>query len=483
MLYNKFEIRYKMYLKGDANLKKEKIQKEIIVISLIIVLGALPPMLDATIVNIAVNDLTKLFSTTFAVMQWVVTGYTLALGIGVPFSLWLIQKFDGKKIFMSVLALFMFSSLLSGLAWNIQSLIAFRIMQGFASGLLIPTVTTMIVRLAGPDKLGRLMSIVGIPIVFGPIIGPIIGGLILQNLTWHWLFFVNLPIGAIALILMFKKLPKFEAMDVNAKIDWLGILLLALTSGMFILGVTKIMEPNNHAIGILFLVIGAVSILTYVLYAWRMKEKALVPLKLFGSKNFSASFISLFLAGFATNGPMLLLPMFFQNVRGLDVITSALWLIPQGVGMLVTRSFVGKMTDKIGARFVALPSIAVTIIGTLPFAFFNLGTNQWFIWIILFLRGMGIGGVTIPVMSDSFIGLQKSQVQQASVATRTIQNIGAAFGSAILATVVNNNLSGKEVTSANIAGAYHAGFIASLLFMVISILPAFFLTNKLRKKS
>ncbi len=462
--------------------EKETLPKGVIGIALILVLGALPPMLDATIVNIAVNDLAKLFSATFSVMQWVVTGYTLSLGIAVPFSGWLIKKFDGKKIFMSAVGFFLISSLLSGLAWDIQSLIAFRVLQGFASGLLIPTLTTMIVQLAGAKNLGRLMSIVGIPIIFGPIFGPIIGGLILKNLTWNWLFFVNLPIGIIALLLMQWKLPKFEAEDTDAKMDWFGILLLALTSGMFISGVTKIKGTNDNATGILFIVIGAVSMLAYVLYAWRMKEKALIPLKLFSSGNFSASFISLFLAGFATNGPMLLFPMFFQNVRGLDVITSALWLIPQGVGMLATRSLIGKMTDKIGARLVVLPSIVVTIIGTLPFVFFNMGTNQLFIWIILLLRGIGVGGVTIPVMSDSFVGLEKMQVPQASISTRIIQNIGAAFGSAILATVVSNSMTGKTYTAANISGAYHAGFITSLIFMVIGIIPALFLTNRLGKE-
>ncbi|MDT8718807.1 DHA2 family efflux MFS transporter permease subunit [Clostridium sp. 19966] len=461
----------------------EKIPKNIIVISLILVLGALPPMLDATIINIAVDDLAKLFSTTFEIIQWVVTGYTLALGIAVPFSGWLVKKYDGKKIFMSALGLFLISSLLCGFAFNIQSLIACRILQGFASGLLIPTLTTMIVSSAGSNNLGRLMSIVGISIVFGPIIGPIIGGLILKYLTWHWLFFVNLPIGIIALLLIFWKLPNFRATETNAKMDLFGILILGLTSGMFIFGVTKIKSSSNSATGAIAIIIGAASLLIYVIYASRIKEKALIPLKLFHSINFSASFISLFLAGFATNGPMLLFPIFFQDVRGLDVITSALWLIPQGVGMLMTRSFIGKMTDKIGARFVVLPSILITIISTLPFIFFDNGTNQWIIWLALLFRGIGVGGVTVPVMSDSYVGLEKSQISEASISTRIIQNIGAAFGSAILATVVSNSMIGKSFTATNVSSSFHAGFFTSLIFMVISIIPAMFLTNKIHYKT
>lgn len=461
-------------------MEKEKLPKEIISIAWILVFGAIPPMLDTTIVNIAVNDITKMFSTNLAVAQWIVTGYTLALGIAVPFSGWLMKKYDGKKIFMGALGLFLAASLLCGLAWDMPSLIAFRVLQGFASGLMIPTLTALVVQIAGNENIGSLMSIVGIPIVFAPIIGPVIGGLILQYLSWHWLFFVNLPIGVIALLLMQWKLPKFEAIDKSAKMDWPGVLLLALISTMFILGVTEGREPNFRTTSILAFAVGVVSLIAYLVYAWKKNDQALIPLSLFKSKNFSASFVSLFLAGFATNGPMLLLPMFFQNVKGLSVIESALWLVPQGIGMLVARPLVGKLTDQYGARLVVLPSIVISLLGTLPFVYFDSGTLHWMIWMVLFIRGIGIGGITVPVMSDSYVGLEKSLIPAASVATRITQNIGAAFGSAILATVVSGALSAKETTVTNMADAYHLGFLTSLIFMMISIIPSLFLTDKKR---
>jgi nitrate/nitrite transporter NarK len=297
------------------------------------------------------------------------------------------------------------------------------------------------------------------------------------------LFFVNLPVGAVALIIARWKLPKFEPVNRSAKLDWAGIFLLALLSGMFIYGITEIRAESKHAAtGILALGMAALSLISYLFYAWKQKSEALIPLDLFQSKNFSAVFFSLFLAGFATNGPMLLFPMFFQNVLGLDVITSALWLVPQGLGMLVARPLIGNLTDKIGARYVVLPSIAITIIGTFPFIFFDVATAQWIIWIVLFIRGIGVGGITVPVMSDAYVGLERSQMPAASVATRIIQNVGAASGSAVLATVVSHFLYQGGAAAANLAGAYHAGFVTSLIFMVISILPALFLTNKMKSR-
>lgn len=461
-------------------MEREELPKGTISIAWLLVLGALPPMLDTTIVNIAVNSLANIFATSLAITQWIVTGYVLALGIAVPFSGWLMRRYDGKNVYMGALSLFLLASALGGFAWDMPSLIAFRVLQGFASGLIIPTLTALIAQAAGSENIGRIMSIVGLPIVFGPIVGPIIGGLILQNLSWQWLFFVNLPVGAIALLLLQWKLPQFEAIDKSAKLDWFGILLLALFSSMLIFGVTELKSQSVSAMGISAFVIAIASLIGYLLYAWKNKDQALIPLDLFKSQNFSAAFISLFLAGFAINGPMLLFPLFFQNVRELDIITSALWLVPQGVGMLVTRPLVGKLTDSIGAQLVVLPSIAITIIGTLPFVFFDANTAGWLIWLVLFIRGTGVGGITIPVMSDSYIGLQKSQVPAASVATRIIQNVGGAFGSVILATVVSSAIGVGEATAANFAGAYHIGFVTSLIFMLISILPALFLTNKLR---
>jgi len=443
--------------------------------AMIIILGALPPMLDSTIVNVAIGGLARQFGTDLAVMQWAVTGYVLAMGIAVPFSGWLMQRFDGKRVYMAAVGVFLVGSLLSGLAWGVSSLIAFRFLQGFAAGILMPLLSTIAVRLAGDGNLGKLMSLVAIPAVFAPIVGPVVGGLIMQYLPWQWLFLINLPIGVVALVCLHYKMPRFAPTDPSAKLDWLGVMLLSALSGGLIFGITQVVRNGGHFVGIAALLIGASALVGYAAHAVRRRGRVLVPPDLFRSKNFTAAFISLFLAGFATNGPMLLLPMFFQNVRELSVITSALWLIPQGLGMLITRPMIGKLVDSIGARFVVLPSIAVTLLGTLPFVFFDAHTSPWLVWLTLLLRGAGVGGFTVPLMADCFTGLKQQQIPVASVATRIIQNVGSAFGSAVLATVVTTVLAGQ----ASLTAAYHAGFIASLVFMVVGVAPAMFLTNKL----
>jgi MFS family permease len=288
------------------------------------------------------------------------------------------------------------------------------------------------------------------------------------------LFFVNIPIGIIAIVLGLQKIPKFPSDGSKSKLDIFGVVLLSIISASYIFGITLIKKSSN--IGIWVFALATVALFTYLIHAANSKENAIIPLKLFKSKNFSASFISLFLAGFATNGPMLILPLFFQNVRKLDVVTAALWLIPQGIGMLLLRGVIGKLTDKIGARFVVIPSILITLASTIPFVIFNAATPAWAIWLTLFVRGMGVGGITIPVMADSYVGLSKPQIPTASIATRMIQNIGAAFGSGVLSTVVSGYIKAGSISST--LNAYHAGFVTSLIFMVVGVIPALFLTKK-----
>lgn len=234
----------------------------------------------------------------------------------------------------------------------------------------------------------------------------------------------------------------------------------------------------NNSITISYVVAGIIILAIYIIYAAIKKDQAILPLHLFKSKNFSAVVVGLFLAGIATNGPMLLLPLFFQNIKGFSVLNTGLILIPQGIGMLVVRPLIGNMTDKLGARNVVLVSLALAIVGTIPFVFFNETSSLIVIAIVLFIRGIGIGGVTMPMMTDAYTGMVKQEIAQASVGTRLVQNIGGAFGSAVLATVVSLRVQDKTPTIPLMTAAYHDGFMLALILSLVMIIPSLFLTNK-----
>ncbi len=392
----------------------------------------------------------------------------------------MVQRFNGKWLMIGANIVFLAASIASGFSGSIQSLIIFRIIQGSGAGFIVTLVTTLCVEIAGRERMGRMMSTIGIPTVLGPILGPVIGAVIVQTLSWRYIFFVNIPIGILAITLMILKLPDFTPANMKAKFDFIGILLLGASSAALIYGITKAAKNAtfNNPATIGYVVAGIVILAVYMIYAAIKKEQAILPLHLFKMKNFSAVMVGLFLAGIATNGPMLLLPLFFQNIKGFSVLNAGLILIPQGMGMLIARPLIGKLTDRLGARNVVLVSLTLAMVGTIPFVFFNEASSLIAVSAALFVRGIGIGGITIPMMTDAYTGMVKQEIAQASVGTRLMQNIGGAFGSAVLATVVSLSIQGEAPTISLMTTAYHNGFMLALVLCLVLLIPTLFLTNK-----
>ncbi|MDR1782278.1 MAG: multidrug efflux MFS transporter [Bacilli bacterium] len=464
--------------------EENAIPKNILYLAYALAFSAIAPMLDTTMVNIAINKLGSDFNTSLDTIQWAITGYVLALAIAVPISGWLINRFNGKIIMMVASLSFMIASILSGIAWNITSFIVFRLIQGATSGIIVPIMMTLLMKSANKNMIGRLAATVGTPTILGPILGPVIGGLIVQYLSWRWIFFVNIPFVLISLWMLKKFLPNFEPMNSNAKIDWLGIIILSLMSASIIYGIVKASTyaSFNNINTYIFVGIGIFLLIIYVIYNHYKDNKVIVPLTLFKHRNFSGATIGMFLAGIATNGPMLLLPLYFQNIKNFSVVQAALILIPQGIGMFIARPFIGRIMDQIGSKKVVMVSLIISLIGSIPFIFFDATSNLIFISIVLFIRGIGVGGIFLPLMGDAYVGLDKTLINEASIATRIIQNIGSSFGTATLATIVSAiatsefKITSNQVTS--LLDGYHIGFLVSVLVIVVMFIPALFLSNK-----
>lgn len=464
--------------------QKEKLDPIVFKVAVIMVIGSLAPLLDSTMVNVAIKTITGELKSTISVVQWITTGYVLAMGMAVPVSGWAINRFGGKQVYMFSLWLFLAGSVLAALSWNIDSLIGFTVLQGVGAGLMMPTLQTMLVQTAGGRNLGSVMSIVSIPALLGPILGPVLGGVIVHGLGWRWIFCVNIPICIAALLMAWRGLPAEGSSGVRQPLDIVGILLLSPAFSLLIFGISRIKSQGglNSSSVIIPLAAGLILMISFIAYALRTKNVPVIDLHLFKSLNFSASSVLLFLTGVVTNGAMLLLPLYYQQVRGESVLLAGLLLIPQGVGMLLTRSWVGRLADRIGSRMIVAISLLVTTAGTLPFAFSGTGTNQVLLAAALLIRGAGLGGLLIPIMASAYIGLDKEQIPHASIATRILQTIGGAFGSAVLATIVQHQLSGSSVPGIQaVAGAYDVAFWWSIGFTLLAVIPALLLP--MRKKA
>ena len=437
----------------------------------VLVLGAMAPMLDSTMVNIAVNQLGQSLHTTLDMVQWTVTGFILAMGAAVLFSSWLLDRFSGKSVYFWAEIVFGLASLLAGSAWSISALIGIRLVQGFAAGLLMPVMFTLLVDIFGGDKMGRVMSIVGLPMTLGPMAGPIIGGLIVQYVSWRWMFFINVPIVLIAAWALHKLVPVIAPKNPAAKFDGVGVTLLIAASSTIVYGIVQASEAGTF-----------MNSTTMGLVALRKPNTAVMPLRLFKHRNFTGAMIANVLVGFITSGPMILLPLYFQDVRGESVVLAAVALIPQSVGMLVSRGTIGRLIDALGARWVVLIGVAISVASTLPFVYFTARSAYWLIAVVVFVRGIGGAAVKSAIQADAYVGIDRADSSQASLGSKLFEQVGSAFGSAVLATVIASYVTAHHVTqTTQLVGAYHEGFLYATIFALLIILPAMMLTNRVVK--
>ncbi|OKP69564.1 multidrug transporter [Paenibacillus sp. P3E] len=458
----------------------EKLDPAVLKVALVLVFGALAPLFDSTMVNVAIDTLRYDLNSTVSVIQWVITGYILTMGMAVPVSGWAVNRFGGKKVYMFALVVFFAGSVLCSLAWNPGSLIGFRLLQGVGAGILIPTLQTVLVQTTGGRNLGRVMSIISVPTLLGPILGPVLGGIMINALSWRWIFYVNIPITIIALLLAWRGIPSDKPSPSKQSLDIAGLLLLSPAFATLIYSIAQISNYGGlkGSRVILPLVTSLVLMTAFIVYALRTKKAPLLDLRLFKSRIFSASNATVFLAGMVMNGALLLLPLYYQQVRGESVLYTGVLLIPQGIGMLLTRSWIGRLSDRMGSRIIVILSLLVTVAATLPFAFAGPDTNQLLLSAALLVRGAALNGLLIPVMVSAYNGLRKDQVPHASISIRIFQTIGGAFGAAILATVIAHQLSGHSAPDARtVADAFHAAFWWSIGFTVAAFIPSVFLSK------
>src|SRR5215831_19189682 len=314
----------------------EKLDPAVVRTALILVVGGLAVVFDTTIVSVALHTLAVELGTPVTTVQWVSTGYLLALGITVPLSAWGLARFGGKRLWLFALAVF-----LAG------SVIGWRVVQGIGGGLMLPLMTTLIFQAAGGKSLGRLVTYVALPALLGPILGPLIGGAILTHLSWRFMFWVNVPFCVVGILLAWRYL------DIDAptrpgpeagkpRLDVPGLLLLAPGTSLVLLGLANAGTAAGfaHPEVIIPLIAGAALLAAFTGYALRTSHP-LVEVRLLARRPVASSSAVLFFSGFSLYGAMLLMPLYYQDVRGTTALAAGVMLVPQGIGTLLSRTVAG----------------------------------------------------------------------------------------------------------------------------------------------
>ena len=451
-------------------------------VAVVIVLGSIMSILDTTIVNVALDTLHTRLHSSLADIQWVITGYLLSLATVIPLTGWASRRFGARTVYLTSLVLFTAGSALCGIAASATTLIIFRVLQGVGGGMIMPVGQMILADTAGPDRMGRVMAVTGVPTMLGPILGPTIGGLILQGASWRWIFYVNLPIGIIAFVLAMRILPHATNRGAAPRLDIPGLLLMATGMPLLTYGLAEVGNKGTFAATQVLapLILGVVLLVAFVWHCTRTSTP-LLDMRLFRRGTYAAASVVMFFLGASLFGALILMPLYYQQLRHLNTIDTGLLLGPQGIGMAFVMPVVGRWTDRIGGGPLVVAGVAVTVLATIPLGLIGAHTSYGWLSIVLVFRGVGIGFAFMPAFVAAFASLDRSELPDAAPQLNVMMRVGGSIGVAVLAVVLARALISHPHTPAGVAGAFGTAFWWSLGLSAASLIPGWALWRSERR--
>jgi EmrB/QacA subfamily drug resistance transporter len=437
----------------------------------VVVLGSFLAQLDATVVNVSLSSLAVELHSSLTAIQWVTSGYLLALALMLPLNGWLVDRIGAKSLYLWCFSAFTLSSALCGMAWSANSLIAFRVLQGMSGGLLAPMAQMMMARAAG-RHMARVMGYAALPVMLGPILGPVIAGAILQHASWRWLFLVNLPVGVLAIILAIIFLPNDREDAKPRDLDLVGLALLSPGLVLFLYGSDHLTERT----GIVAFIGSIVLLAAFLKTAAPKGAQALIDLQLFNGKVFSASAITQFLSNGISFAAQMLIPFYLIRACGRSPSATGWLLAPLGLGMLCSYPWMGALTQRFGIRKVSAGGALLAFAATLPFLYLaSHGLTLFVLAPALFIRGMGLSAIGIPSITAAYSSVRKRDLPMATTSLNIVQRLGGPTLTTLVAVFLGWRLGPAPAPNA-LPSAFTAAFLLlcalhALLFIAALRLP------------
>jgi EmrB/QacA subfamily drug resistance transporter len=452
-------------------------------LAMAITLGAFMVALDMTMVNVSLHTLQRDFRASVTTIQWVSTGYLLALAMVIPITGWAIERFGARDSWVAALTFFIGGSVLCGIAWSADSLIAFRVVQGIGGGMLLPLAQTILAQAAGRERLGRVMAAVAVPAMLGPVLGPVLGGLIVTYASWRLMFYINVPVCLAAVFAAYRVAMPQTSNPHGTSLDAVGLALLSPGLAAVIYGLSQTATHGGFSDASVLAPIaaGVVLLTAFAIHALRHTQP-LIDLRLFATRRFSVPSALVLLFSMAMLGMQLVLPLYFQQARHLSALDAGLLLAPGGIGMAVALIISGRLSDRIGPRPIVLAGLLLSAISTLAYTQVAAHTSLVLLSGVLVLNGAGIGSALVPSLASPYRGLRPQQIPKATSAIRILQQLGGSFGVAVLAVVLQRQLVDQAHHGSSLAAAYGHTFWWALGFIALATIPALLLPGSAAKE-
>lgn len=414
------------------------------VVALVVVIGVFMSILDQTIVNIAIPSLQTAFGADIHSVQWVLTAYILTQGVFTPTAGYFADTLGTKRFYIISLIAFTVGSALCGLAWNLPALIFFRILQGAGGASLFPLSITMLFREFPPQERGLASGFFGIPALLAPAIGPTLGGYLVTYAGWQAIFYINVPIGIAAVILV-SIFIRETPIVANQRFDFLGFFFAAIGLATLLYGLSDASTDGWGSIKVIgFLAVGAIFIAIFIateLIIVSREGQPLLDLRLFRNGPFRNSIIASVFVIFSLFGGVFLFPVYLQSLRGQSAFAAGLLLLPQALASMVSVLVGGRLVDRIGVRAVMIPGLLVLAYATWQLSFITIYSPYWWLQTMLIIRGFGLGLCIQPLTVAGLSEIPGRQLAQASSLNTVARAVSSSLGIAVLATLVQTNTS------------------------------------------
>lgn len=454
----------------EAKTRLTALTPALVGLAMTIVVGTFVVQINATMTNVAFETMRSSFGVSLGDLQWVSTIYLLAVAVTVPLVGWATDRFGGRRMWLAGLTVFLVASIGCAFASGLPMLVAARAAQGVGGGIVLTLSQALLAQAAGPERLGRLMGIVGVPSLLGPIVGPIIGGVLVQNWGWEWIFLINIPICALALVMAWRWVRLAET-GRPTRFDLPGMLLLAPGLAALLYGISRAGSQGTIADGwaVACVVGGAILLSGFVAHALRTTHEPLIDVRLFRSPVFSSAAALLFLIIMGLIAGMLLVTLYFQIGRGESPLTAGLLLVPQGVGVAIGIMICSSLVDRGHAEIIALAGAILATAGLAALTRLGDTTSYAYIGVALAVLGAGFGAVVVSASVAGYRGLKPGEIPRAATALRIFQQVGGSLGVAVLVISLQDSLA---AAGADPGSAFGDTFRWATGLVALAVIPA-----------
>lgn len=439
-------------------------------VSIVFVAGMFMSIMDGTIVNVALPTLSREFNAAGTSIDAVVVGYLVSLAIIIPTSGWLGDRFGTKRIFLCALALFTTASALCGLATSLPMLIGFRLIQGMGGGALTPVGTAILYRTFPPEERVQVSRILNIPTVVAPATGPVLGGLLIDKLSWHWVFYVNVPIGIAAFLFGLFFLQEYRRESVG-HFDLPGFALGGIGLALIMYALSEGPSYGWTSAGILVTGMLGIIIMVAFVFVELRSTHPILNLRLFSNRIFRTGNLLSFFSSAGFLGLLYAAPLFLQQARGVSALTSGLTTFPEAIGVLISTQIVTRIYPIVGPRRLLAGGLTAVAIFMALMCLIGQNTDLWLMRTLMFFTGAGMAFAFIPVQAAAFATISSAETGQASALFNAQRQTGASFGVALLSTVISavglTQVTARGTVVPNLA-AYHAAFLAAAVLALIA---------------